>query len=93
MNETIIGIIAGILTSTSVIPQLVKTIKERKAEDISLIMFFILFSGTALWTYYGVLKDDLPIIITNAFSTLLTTIMLFLKFKFKSSDDSKSSDD
>lgn len=82
MKETIVGLIAGILTSTSVLPQLIKTVREKKAEDISPIMFLVLFSGTSLWTYYGVLRDDLPIIITNAFSTLLTTVMLFLKFKY-----------
>lgn len=85
MNETTIGIIAGILTSTSVIPQLVKTIKEKKAEDISPVMFIVLFCGTSLWAYYGVLREDWPIIITNAFSTLLTTVMLFLKFRYRKS--------
>lgn len=82
INETLVGIVAGIFTSTSVIPQLVKTIKERKAEDVSPFMFIILLTGTSIWTYYGVLKNDLPIIITNAFSSLVTIMMLFLKFKF-----------
>ena len=84
INETLIGIVAGILTSTSVVPQLVKTIKEKKAEDISPVMFMVLFAGTSLWAYYGVLKEDLPIIITNTFSSLITVIMLILKFKFSS---------
>lgn len=82
INETLVGIVAGIFTSTSVIPQLVKTIKERKAEDVSPFMFIILLTGTSIWTYYGVLKNDLPIIITNAFSSLVTIMMLFLKFRF-----------
>ncbi len=89
INETLVGIVAGILTSTSVIPQLVKTIKEKKAEDSSPVMFIVLFSGTSIWAYYGVLKDDLPIIITNTFSSLITAIMLILKFKFSSSTPSK----
>jgi len=86
INETLIGIVAGTLTSTSVIPQLVKTIKEKKAEDVSPVMFFVLLAGTSIWTYYGVLKEDMPIIITNTFSSLITVIMLFLKFKFSSNN-------
>jgi len=84
INETLIGIVAGICTSTSVIPQLVKTMKEKKAEDVSPLMFFILLTGTSIWTYYGILKDDLPIIVTNAFSSLVTITMLVMKFRFSS---------
>lgn len=84
INETLIGIVAGIFTSTSVIPQLVKTVREKKAEDVSPLMFLILLTGTSIWTYYGILKEDLPIIITNAFSSLVTIVMLFLKFRFTS---------
>jgi MtN3 and saliva related transmembrane protein len=82
MNDQIIGITAGILTSTSMIPQLYKTIKERDAENISPFMIIILLCGTGLWTYYGILKDDYPIIITNAFSCLVNASMLFCKFYF-----------
>ncbi|MDF3078711.1 MAG: hypothetical protein K0S09_2600 [Sphingobacteriaceae bacterium] len=83
MKETIIGIVAGVLTSTSAIPQLVKTFKERKADEISTVMFLVLCIGTSLWAYYGVLREDWPIIITNAFSSLISITMLILKFKFR----------
>ena len=82
MNETVIGIVAGVLTSTSAIPQLIKTFRERKADEISTVMFLVLFSGTSLWAYYGVLREDWPIIVTNSFSSLVSALMLFLKFRF-----------
>lgn len=83
MIETIIGIVAGVLTSTSAIPQLVKTFKERKADEISTVMFLVLFTGTSLWSYYGMLREDWPIILTNAFSSLVSITMLIMKFKFR----------
>ena len=82
ISNEIIGITAGILTATSMVPQLVRTIKERNAENISPFMIIILILGTGLWTYYGVLRDDLPLIITNGFSCLLNCVMLFFKVKF-----------
>lgn len=82
INDEIIGLIAGVLTSTAMIPQLIKTIKEGNAEHISPFMVIILILGSGSWTYYGVLKDDLPIIITNAFSCLVNSLMLFFKIKF-----------
>lgn len=82
----IVGLIAGILTSSSLIPQLVKTIRTKEAEDVAPFMFWMLVSGTGLWTFYGVLRDDLPIIITNAFSLSLNIVMLILRKRYTKDD-------
>jgi len=79
----IIGLTAGILTASSLLPQLIKTIKEKEAEDISLVMLLVLLSGISLWIFYGIRRDDFPIIITNSFSLLLNVIMIFLRIKYK----------
>lgn len=78
----IIGIAAGILTATSLIPQLVKIIKEKKADDVSPMMLFILLAGLGLWATYGIMKTDWPIIITNSFSFLLNTVVLFFRYRY-----------
>ena len=49
----IIGLAAGILTASSLIPQVIKTFKEKKAEEVSLIMLFVLQAGLILWIVYG----------------------------------------
>ncbi|GEN69070.1 SemiSWEET transporter [Chryseobacterium rhizosphaerae] len=76
MNENILGIIAGILTSVSMIPQLIKVIKEKNVEDISLLMLLVLISGLSLWVWYGFIKDELPIIISNSFAVLVNISLL-----------------
>jgi MtN3 and saliva related transmembrane protein len=78
----ITGIAAGILTATSLIPQLVKIIKEKKADDVSPMMLIILMAGLGLWATYGFMKEDWPIIITNSFSFLLNLVVLFFKYKY-----------
>lgn len=84
MNWTqIIGIAAGVLTSTSLIPQVVKTIKEKKTEDISLIVFLVLGTGVILWIAYGIKRNDIPIIATNTFSLLVNIMMIILGIKYK----------
>ncbi|WP_207533438.1 SemiSWEET transporter [Desertivirga arenae] len=87
MSDQVIGIIAGILTSASTLPQLIKTIKKKEASDLSAYIFIMLIVGTGLWVYYGVLKDDIPIIATNSFSVLLNVIGLFLKFKYSPKEE------
>jgi len=75
MNETILGIIAGVLTSISMLPQLIKVLKEKNAENLSWIMLTILILGLGLWVWYGVLKDDIPIIISNSFAVAINLIL------------------
>lgn len=90
MNTTQwIGIAAGVLTASSLLPQLIKTIKEKKAEEISIGMLLILMAGIALWIFYGIKRDDLPIMVTNAFSLLLNISMLFLRIKYNRSGSHK----
>jgi len=79
----VIGLAAGVCTATSLIPQVVKTIKEKKAEDVSLWMLLVLGTGITLWIVYGIKKGDLPIIATNAFSLLVNITMVILGIKYK----------
>lgn len=78
-----IGILAGVCTSVSLLPQLIKIIKEKKAEDISFVMLFILLTGLAVWVWYGIIKSDYPIIITNGFSFLVNSLVIFFAIKYK----------
>lgn len=78
-----IGLVAGILTSINAVPQLIKLIREKHAEDISLTMFIVLLVGLGLWIWYGVLKDDLPLIITNALSFVINAAVVVMSIWYK----------
>jgi MtN3 and saliva related transmembrane protein len=82
-KTTIAGIAASVLTGVSMIPQLVKIIKEKKADDISYGMLAVLFTGLCLWVYYGVLKNDLIIIIANGFSAVVNLCIAVMSFRYK----------
>ncbi|MFA6276817.1 MAG: SemiSWEET family transporter [Pedobacter sp.] len=80
--KTIIGFSAGILTAISSVPQIVKILKEKKAQAVSPLMFFVLLAGNLLWCWYGVLLNELPIILTNAFSAVCDIFMIVLNYKY-----------
>lgn len=69
--ENTIGVVAGILTSGAMIPQLVKVLREKNVEDISATMLGVLILGLSLWVWYGILKEEWPIILSNAFAVLV----------------------
>ncbi len=81
--ETIIGLLAAIMTTSAFIPQAVRVIKTRHTKDISLYMYAIFVVGLILWLTYGILLINLPIIIANIFSLIFASIILYLKIKYK----------
>ena len=83
-KETVVGISASICTAVSLVPQLVKIIKYKRAEDVSLGMLVTLFAGLSLWVWYGIMKKDMIIMISNIFSMLINVTTVILSMKFKS---------
>nr|WP_299171741.1 SemiSWEET transporter [uncultured Allomuricauda sp.] len=79
----IIGLIAASLTTASFVPQVVKTWKNKSTKDISLTMYLVLFAGSVLWFYYGLVINSLPVIFANAITGILVLSILILKLKYK----------
>ncbi len=78
-----IGLAAGVFTSVSLIPQLIKTIQEKEAKSLSVGMMMVLIIGIGMWIYYGFLKKDIPILVTNIFSEFINVTLLFFCLRYK----------
>jgi len=85
----VIGFVAGLFTTTSNLPQVIKTYRTRSAADLSLRMVVTLTAGLVLWEVYGVLRNDTPIIVTNAAGLSLVLALLVMKLKFGRADKAK----
>jgi MtN3 and saliva related transmembrane protein len=77
---TALGMVAGILSTTSFMPQ-VKKAWQDGTESISKRMYVVTVSAFVLWTAYGFLLGSLPLIIFNILSLLLSGTILFLKIR------------
>ncbi|WP_234567404.1 SemiSWEET transporter [Rhodohalobacter sp. 614A] len=80
---TLIGLAAGFCTTIAFLPQAIKTWKSKSAKDLSLGMYSVFCLGVLLWLVYGILTDDLPIIITNLVTIILAASILYFKLSFK----------
>lgn len=78
---TTIGLLAAVGTTTAFIPQVIQIIKTKNTRGVSLFMYIIFTSGIILWLTYGLLLNDVPIIIANAITLILAATILFLKIK------------
>lgn len=80
---TLLGLVAATLTTIAFLPQLIKTWKTRSTEDISAAMFISFCAGLFLWLIYGFLIRSLPVILANAITFVLASIILYFKFTLK----------
>ena len=79
----IMGMVAAVITTSSFVPQVYKTWKNKSTKDISLTMYLAMFIGVVLWTIYGVFHESIPIIVANFLTAVLLFTMIVLKLKYK----------
>ncbi len=82
-GTTIVGLMAGTLTTLAFLPQVIRTWRSRSTKDISLWMFLIFCTGISLWLIYGILLVDVPIIVANALTLVLAGTILWFKIWFR----------
>ena len=73
------GFFAAILTTLAFIPQLIKTLKTKTAEDVSLTTLIMFLTGVASWVIYGIQISSKPILIANVITFLLNLLILVFK--------------
>ena len=78
-----LGYAAGIITTLAFLPQAARIFRTRQTRDISLLWAFAMNLGIILWLFYGIVKNDLPIIAANSITLILLIIILYFKVRYK----------
>jgi MtN3 and saliva related transmembrane protein len=78
----IIGAVAAICSVTSFVPQLIKLVREKEAEAVSLRMYVVTVTGFTLWLTYGVLLKSGPLIASNGACLALSIAILVLRWRY-----------
>jgi len=78
-----IGFFAAICTTIAFLPQAVKVWKSKSTKDISLYMFVIFTIGVFSWLVYGIIIVNLPLILANSVTLILSLFILIYKLKYK----------
>lgn len=83
MITQIIGFLAAAVGTSLMLPQVFKTVRTKKVDDISLVMLIFYFLNCALWLAYGILIIAWPVIVCNLIALVISIIQLILKFKYQ----------
>ena len=81
-NVEFFGYFAAILTTLAFLPQLIKTLKTKKAEDVSLITLIMFLTGVLSWIIYGYKISSTPILAANIITFILNLLILIFKINF-----------
>lgn len=78
----LVGYGAAILTTLSFVPQAWLTFRTRDVRGISLGMYSVFTVGVALWLLYGWMLGAWPIVIANAVTLALASVILTMKVRY-----------
>jgi MtN3 and saliva related transmembrane protein len=79
-----VGVAAGLCSMASFVPQILKILRERHAESVSLRMYVVTVAGFCLWITFGALQGSWPIWVSNGVNLALAGTILALKLRFGS---------
>ncbi len=79
----LIGYIAGFLAMVTFLPQVIKTLRTKKANDISLWMLFLTLLANVFYEIYAILLSLTPVIIMIGIMSIIVVVQIVLTFKYK----------
>ncbi|MGB3649863.1 MAG: SemiSWEET transporter [Rivularia sp. (in: cyanobacteria)] len=79
----IVGLLAATLTTTAFLPQMIKVWQTKSANDVSYAMLITFIVGVFLWLIYGILRQDIAVILANALTLIFNLTILWLKIKYE----------
>ena len=79
----LIGLLAGLCTTLSLVPQLHRIWRAKSAHDLSLAMFFVFGLGVVLWLLYGIGIGSLAVVATNSVSLVLVIVIYSLAVHYE----------
>ena len=76
-----LGYVAATLTTIAFVPQALKTIRTRDTRGISLGMYVVFTIGLVFWFGYGLVLGSWPMIVANAITFVLASVILAMKLR------------
>ena len=80
-DTEMVGYFAGFLTAVAQFPQAYKVIKTGETQSISLGMYLTMTIGVFCWCLYGVLLQNLPMIVANGICLIPAIYILVITLR------------
>tara|TARA_B110000483_G_C17917121_1_gene435357 strand:- start:404 stop:676 length:273 start_codon:yes stop_codon:yes gene_type:complete len=81
-HKEVFGYLGMIFLTMTLIPQLIKVFRTKKASDLSYIFLSMNILTCIFFLIYGIILNEAPLIIANIVVILQTLILIYLKNKY-----------
>jgi MtN3 and saliva related transmembrane protein len=80
---TTLGLVAALISTIALLPQVIRVWKTKSVKDISMGMFMMMTTSQVMWLTYGILSGETPIVASNSVVLIQTMTLLRFKTKYK----------
>lgn len=82
-----VGSAAALCSMVSFAPQLIKIVRDRNAEAVSLRMYLVTVTSFSFWIAYGLMITSWPVVVSNSVCLSLSGAILLLKWRLSRPSD------
>ena len=90
MFTDFVGYFAGLCLAISFLPQVIKTLRTKTAEDVSMGLLLLSLASAAGYEYYAWQLELIPVVLMNGIFLALVLVEILLKVKFDGWNNWKS---
>ena len=81
-TEVLFGWTASILCTLILLPQIIKALRTRHTDDVSMYMLLLSVAGNAFWVGHAVMTVNMPLIVGAGLIAFMSIILIILKYLF-----------
>ncbi len=82
MYTELIGYAAAAVSTSLMLPQVIKLVVTRRGADLSMWMVVLYLLNCLLWLIYGLLTRSQPLIVANSLALVVSILQLALKLRY-----------
>ena len=80
--EVIFGWTASLLCTLLLVPQIVKALKTRHTDDVSMFMLILSVAGNAFWVAHATMTQNIPLIVGAGLISFMSIVLIVFKYMF-----------
>jgi MtN3 and saliva related transmembrane protein len=80
--DVLFGWTASSLCTLILVPQILKAIKTRHTDDVSMFMLVLSVAGNAFWVAHASLTQNIPLIVGGGLISVMSIVLIIFKYMF-----------
>ena len=82
--SVLFGWIASTLCTLILVPQIIKALKTRHTDDVSMFMLLLSVAGNGFWVAHASLTGNTPLIVGAGLICAMSVLLIVLKYMYDS---------